>query len=128
MPAPASRTKLLTLVDREFRSIIAQPPPLPVSARFKARRINLTKFDTAWERKRAAAARLAGILLSHDDAGLTEKVCESADSAKTYASGVDLLRREGAYLRKVAALLDLAGGRLSAVLERCGRPENSAAP
>lgn len=63
--------------------------------------------------------RLAGLLLNQDDAALTQRICESERSARTYASGVELLRREGVYPRKVARMLETASSRLSVVLDRC---------
>ena len=63
--------------------------------------------------------RLTGVLLREDDSTLEWRVCESERSAKTYADAADWLQRESAYLRKIARLLDTAGGRLTAVLVRC---------
>lgn len=116
---PATHGKLLALANREFGALL-KPPVIPQpNQKFKAIRLNLSKFDSAWDRKRGSAVRLAGLLLNHDDAGLIERVCESERSARTYASGVELLRREGAYLRKVAKMLEMASERLSVALDRC---------
>lgn len=53
-------------------------------------------------------------------------MCESERSVKMYSAAADWLQRESAYLRKVARLLDTAGGRLTSVLGRCRAP--AAAP
>jgi hypothetical protein len=63
--------------------------------------------------------RLTAVVLREDDAALERRVCEKEKSAKTHADAATWLQRESAYLRKVAKLLDTAGGRLSAVLTRC---------
>ena len=70
--------------------------------------------------------RLTAVLLREDDAALQQRVCENERTAKTYADAADWLQRESAYLRKIARLLDTAGGRLSAVLTRCN--ESAAVP
>jgi hypothetical protein len=122
--APGIQARLLVLVDREFRSLTETPIQSAAPQRFKARKINLAKLDSSsWDRKRGSVARLAGLLLSHDDTALAARVCESDQSMRTYASGIALLHREGALLRKTARLMDLASGRLSAVLERCEKKE-----
>jgi hypothetical protein len=124
-PGPSARARLLDLADREFQSLTEGPDQPPPPQRFKALKIRLAKFDAAWPRKRLSLVRLAGMLLIHDDQALAQKVCESDQSARTYAGGVELLRREGEYLRKVARLLDLASGRLSVVLGRGAQKEEA---
>ena len=121
--SPGTRARLLDLAEHEFRSLTEGPNRPPPAQRFKALKIRLAKFDATWPRKRLSVVRLAGMLLVHDDTALAKKVCESDQTVRTYAGGVELLRRESAYLRKVARLLDLASGRLSVVLERQDRKE-----
>jgi hypothetical protein len=50
---------------------------------------------------------------------LCSVACARVKTVKTYATAADWLARESACLRKMARLLDTAGGRLSAVLTRC---------
>ena len=63
--------------------------------------------------------RLTAVLLREDDSALGRRVCENEKTVKTYATAAEWLQRESAYLRKVARLVDTAGGRLSVVLGRC---------
>lgn len=88
---------------------------------FKGLRLNLSKFDDTWDRKRGAAVRLTAVVLRDDHVALERRVCESERTAKTYAEAATWLQRASAYLRKVARLLDTAGVRLTAVLTRCDR-------
>lgn len=67
----------------------------------------------------SAARRLTAVLPGEDDSALEQRVCGKERSVKVYADATDWLARESAYLRKVARLLDTAGGRVSAVLGRC---------
>ena len=120
-------TRLLTLADREFRQLTedrSAAPPAP--RRFKPVRLNVTRFDQSWDRKRGSAARLMAVLLREDDSALHQRVCESERAAKTYADAADWLQRESVYLRKVSRLLDTAAGRVEAVLERCSAQQVSA--
>lgn len=117
--APGNAVRLLTLADREFRQLTAARPVPPPSRKFKPIRLNVARLEQGWERKRAAAVRLAAVLLREDDATLQRRVCENEKSTKTYATAVDWLQREPAYMRKVAPLLDLAGSRVSSLLGRC---------
>ncbi|MGA7540438.1 MAG: hypothetical protein WBW93_16905 [Steroidobacteraceae bacterium] len=82
-------------------------------------KLNAAKFDAGWGRKRGAAVRLTAVLLREDDAALERRVCENERSTKVYADAADWLARESAYLRKVARMLDTAGGRIGVVLGRC---------
>ena len=118
--SPSNPVRLLKLADREFRQLTEKPSALPAVRKFKPIRLNAARFDQSWDRKRGAAVRLTAVLLSADDAELTRRVCESALTVKTYTGAADWLARESAYLRRVARLLDTAGGRLSVVLGRCG--------
>lgn len=123
---PGNSARLFKLADREFHQLTGKRPiPVP-SRRFKPVKLNPAKFDSAWDRKRGAAVRLTAVLLGEDDAALEQRVCGDERSVKVYADAADWLQRESAYLRKVARLLDTAGGRISAVLGRCR--ESAAAP
>jgi hypothetical protein len=124
---PGNPIHLLKLADREFRQLTEERPPPSSTRRFKPIRLNATRFDQSWDRKRGAAVRLTAVLLQEDDAALQRRVCENDKTVKTYASAADWLARESAYLRKMARLLDTAGGRLSSVLGRC-QSDHAAAP
>jgi hypothetical protein len=87
------------------------PPFFEPARRFKPIKLNAARFDSGWDRKRGAAVRLTAVLLREDDMTLERRVCENDRSAKTYAEAVTWLQRESAHLRKVARLLDTAGGR-----------------
>lgn len=124
--SPGHRARLLSLADREFRQLTGKPvAPIP-SRKFKPIRVNAARLDSSWDKKRGAAVRLTAVLLAHDDAALEQRVCGDERTRKTYTAAVDWLARESAYLRKVARLLDTAGGRLTSVLGRCER--STAAP
>ncbi len=92
---------------------------LQTASHFKVIRLNAAKFDARWDRKRGAAVRLTAMLLREDDAMLQERVCANERSVKDYTAAADWPQRESAYLRKVARLLDIAGGRVVTVLGRC---------
>ena len=112
---------LLKLADREYRHLTGKPSTrlMSVPRHFKAIRINAAKFDCRWDRKRGAAVRLTSVLFGEDDAALEQRVCENERSRKDYTAAAAWLQRESAYLRKVARLLDTAGGRVVTVLGRC---------
>ncbi len=112
-------SRLLALADREFRQLTNKPLTIEPTRKFRPVNLNVARFDNSWERKRGAAVRLTAVLLREDDTTLERRVCENEVSAKTYADAVAWLRRESIHLRKVAKLLDTAGGRLTAVLTRC---------
>lgn len=117
--SPGSRIHLLTLADREFRREIQAPRARPAKSTFKALNIGLNKFDSGWDRKRGAAARLTGILLREDSTALHERVCADAKATKTYDQAAEWLQKEARYLRKVALLQETAASRLQSVLDRC---------
>ena len=117
--SPGNMPRLLTLADREFRQITGKPVIQPPTRKFKPMRLNPAKFDSAWDRKRGAAVRLTAVLLGEDDATLEQRVCRDERTRKTYVAAADWLQRESAYLRKMARLLDTAGGRITSVLGRC---------
>ena len=124
---PGNPTRLFKLADREFRQLTEERKPAPPATRkFKPIKLNVARFDSAWDRKRGAAVRLTSVLLREDDSTLERRVCENERSAKTYADAADWLQRESAYLRKIARLLDTAGGRLTAVLGRCQSGQGAA--
>jgi hypothetical protein len=66
--------------------------------------------------------RLTAELLLEDDSTLERRVCQNDKTVKTYTTAAERLAPESAYLRKAARLLDAAGGRLSAVLDRSQSP------
>ena len=87
--------RLLALTEREFKPLAGPGKPVaPKRGKFKAKRLNLARFDRAWDRKRGNAVRLTGILLNEDDSTLERRVCENAQSAKIYAEAVTWLQRE----------------------------------
>src|SRR5580658_7076577 len=108
--------RLLQLADRESRELTGKPKTLEPTRKFKPVKLNASRFDSSWDRKRGAAVRLTAVLLREDDAALERRVCESEKTQKTYANAAEWLRRESAHLRRVAGLLDTAGSRLGAVL------------
>lgn len=114
-----NRVQLLALADREFRQLTEKPQAPKAPKRFKPIQLNLGRFDSSWDRKRGAAVRLMSVLLREDDAELQRRVCESNKSARTYAEAASWLQRESAYLRKVARLLETAGGRVASVVTHC---------
>jgi hypothetical protein len=113
-----SPLRLLKLADREFQQLTGTPPVRPRGRTFKPLRLNAARFDQVWDRKRGAAIRLTSVLLSEDDQALERRVCESDQATKTYAGAADWLRRESAYLRRIARLLDTASERVATVLGR----------
>jgi hypothetical protein len=117
-------TRLLTLADREYRQLTDARTALPTTHKFKPIKLSAARFDQGWDRKRGAAMRFTSVLLREDDIALEKRVCADARSVKTYSSAADWLQRESAYLRRVARLLETAGGRLTAVLGRC-QPESA---
>jgi hypothetical protein len=127
MPS-GTQVSLLRLADREFRELTGKPVAIAPSRKFKPIKLNAAKFENGWSRKRVAAVRLTTVLLRDDDAALERRVCENDKSAKTYASAAAWLQRESTYLRRMAKLLDTAGGRLTAVLSRCRDDASSQSP
>ena len=119
MPA-VNRARLLALSDKEFSREASAPVRRPAKAKFRALRLNLNKFDAAWDRKRGSAARMMAVLLREGDTELAGRVCESAESGRTYDGAAAWLAGEARYLRKIAKLMETAAGRLGVVLQRCG--------
>lgn len=118
-----NRARLLALADKEFRRESDAPAPRPVAAKFRALKVSLGKYDNTWDRKRGSAARLMAVLLRESDSELTQRVCESEGASRTYGGAADWLTGEARYLRKVAALMDNAAGRLGVVLQRCAESQ-----
>lgn len=116
--APGDSVRLSKLVDRESRELAREPERTPPPPKFKGVKINLARFDGTWDRKRDAAVRLMAVVLREDHEALARRVCENEQTAKTYAGAAEWLQRESAHLRKIARLLDPAGGRLAAVVSR----------
>ncbi len=114
--SPGNPTRLLTGKP-------ADPAP---QRKFKAIRLNAARFDQSWDRKRGSAVRLMTVVLRDDHEALQRRVCATEQTAKTYADAAAWLQRESAHLRKIARLLETAGGRLAAVVSRCG--DSVAAP
>lgn len=114
-----NKTKLLALSDREFQRQTREPVALPVDRRFRAMSLNLSRFDSTWDRKRGSAIRLTGVLLTESDEAMQRRVCESRATANTYGAAISWLSRESEQLRKAAKMHDLAVARLTAVLARC---------
>jgi hypothetical protein len=123
--SPGNPARFLKLVDREFRELTGEPERTPPPPRFKALRINPARFDRTWDRMRGSAVRLMAVVLREDHEVLQRRVCENEQTAKTYADAAEWLQRESAHLRKIARLLDTAGGRLAAVVGRCGAAEGA---
>jgi hypothetical protein len=67
-------TRLLTIVDREFRQLVEKPEPIVPTRKFKLIKLNVARFDQSWDRKRGAAARLMAVLVREDDATLERRV------------------------------------------------------
>ncbi len=114
-----NKTKLHALSEREFQRITGEPVAQRSTRHFRGMNLNLSRFDTTWDKRRGTAIRLTGVLLTESDAALQLRVCESAISVKTYGTAVSWLSKESEQLRKAAKLHDLAVARLTAVLTRC---------
>lgn len=117
--SPGNPSRLLKLSDRAFQQLTGKPAVPVLAQRFKAVKLNAARFDSGWDRKRGAAVRLTAVLLADDDAALEQRVCADERSTKVYADAADWLQLESAYLRKIARMLETAGGRLTSVLGRC---------
>lgn len=115
----ATRSRLLSLANQEFRRTAEAGRAVPVPRNFKGLRINISKFDEGWDRKRGAAVRLTGVLLQEDAGTLRDRVCSDPQTAKTYTGAVGWLQHEARYLRRMASMLDTAVGRLNVVLATC---------
>ena len=47
-------------------------------------KLDATRFDQSWDRKRGAAVRLTAVLLQENDTTLQRRVCENDKTVKTY--------------------------------------------
>lgn len=115
-----NRLRLLALSDREFSREHQAPAPAPRNRKFRAVRLSLSKYDSSWDRRRGAAARLMAVLLREGDEELTERVCQDAKICSTYRGAVEWLTGEARLLRKHVERMETAASRLSVVLQRCG--------
>jgi hypothetical protein len=50
-------THLLRLPDREFRELTGKPKTLEPTRKFKPVKLNASRFDISWDRKRGAEGR-----------------------------------------------------------------------
>ena len=100
----ASRIRLLSLADREFRREAGSPKPQKAKRTFKGMNLSLGKFDARWDRSRGSAARMTGVVLREDAEALHSRVCADEKSLKDYDAAADWLQTEARYLRKVASL------------------------
>lgn len=115
-----NRMRLLSLSEREFRRETNAPAPTPSTQKFRPIRLALSKYDSGWDKKRGSAARLMAVLLRESDQQLTERVCETDVSSRTYRGAAEWLTGEARYLRKLAGMMETASTRLGVVLQRCG--------
>lgn len=86
---------------------------------FKGLNLNISKFDSASDRKRGAATRLASVLLLEDSETLLQRVCADERTARTYEGAAGRLQREARYLRRMAGMLEMTMSLLNTVLIRC---------
>ena len=105
--------RLFALSDREYRKTRATP----TEAKFRGVKLNASKYDEGWDRKRGAAVRMMSIIPREDSEMLLKRVSSNGNSAKTYIDAVSWFRREAEYLRRMAGMLDKAADRLGAVLD-----------
>ena len=84
--ANVNRARLLALSHKEFSRESAAPVTRSPTSKFGALRLNLSKFDAAWDRKRGSAARMMAVLLRESDTELAGRVCESPETGRTYDS------------------------------------------
>jgi hypothetical protein len=76
--SPGNPVQLLKLADREFRLLTGKPVAVEPTRRFKALKLNASKFNAAWDRKRGAAVCLTAVLLREDDIELQRRVCRAS--------------------------------------------------
>lgn len=80
-------------------------------------KVDANKYDESWDHKRRAAVRLMMVVLKEDDRALLERV-GAEGMTKTYGDTTEWFRREAGVLRKTAAMLETAAGRVTTVLKR----------
>lgn len=124
MPA-TYRTRLAALSEREYRREAGGPVRQPAARRFRGLRLNLSRYDAAWDRKRGGAARLMAVLLRENDEQLTQRVCRDAKAAATYRGAADWLASESRLVHTHARHLQTAADRLTVVLQRCGTAQEA---
>jgi hypothetical protein len=73
-------------------------------------KLNATRFDQSWDRKRGAAVRLTAVLLQEDDAALQRRVCENDKTVKTYTSAADWLGTRIRIAEKDGEIAGYGGG------------------
>lgn len=113
--APVNRiTRLLSLAEREFNSNRAAP----VLRKFKGMKIDTSKLDDSWDRRRGSAVRTMAVLLRDDHEALGDRVNVDGKTREAFKDAVSWFKKEAAYLRKIAARYDIVAGRLAAVLSR----------
>ena len=112
---PGKIGRLLALSDAEFSRRRKQPTQ---QKNFKARPIDVRKFDRAWERYRGAAVRMMAVVLREDSDGLYAKVSAEPKTAATLADAVGWLQKEAELLRQTADRHDLAASRLKSAVCR----------
>lgn len=106
--------RLFALAEKEFK----KSRTTPTETKFRGLKMNVSKFDAGWDRKRGTAARMMSVILKEDDATLLRRVSTNGGTGKTYADAAVWFRREAEYLRRIAALMDQAADRLTVVLDR----------
>lgn len=108
--------KLFALAEREFKRNTSKTP---AREKFRGLKLNISKYDETWDRRRGAAARMMGVILREGDEALLKRVGADASELKAYSDAPTWLQREAEHLRRHVAMLELAAGRLTTVLERC---------
>jgi hypothetical protein len=112
---PSKLGRLLALSDSEFKRRRTQLPKLK---KFKAKPIDVRKFDGEWQRERGAAVKLMAVVLREDSDGLFAKVSATPETAATFADAIAWLLKEGELLRKTAERHDTAAARLKSAVCR----------
>jgi hypothetical protein len=59
--SPGNSTRLLRLVDREFRGLTDDQARTPPPPKFNALKLNPARSDKTWDRKRGIAVRLMAV-------------------------------------------------------------------
>ena len=81
-------------------------------------KLDTSKFDSTWDRRRGRAARLMALLIRDDDEALYSRVSTDPATAKAYGEASTYFEREASLLRKTAKLFETAAARLTSVLTR----------
>ncbi len=112
--ANASILRLMSLAEREFNTNRAPP----IRRKFKGMKLDLSKFEPSWDRRRGRAARLMAVLLRDDEQALYQRVSVDAATAGTFGEVVLTFKREATLLRRTAGLFETAAERIASVLLR----------